>query len=81
MTLLEWLRADPTRTLQDVAHATRLPYSTVHKIKSGRPARYATAKLISEHTGGAVSIAELCEPPPTASPDADSESNSELGAP
>lgn len=80
MTLHEWLNADPKRTLQAVAHACQLPYSTCHKIKSGRPARYHTAKLISEYTSGEVTIAELCEPP-NAAPAEDSEQAAESAPP
>lgn len=56
-----WLAASG-QTLVDLHHATRIGYATLVAAKGGRPMRYATAKALSEATGGAVSIAELCEP-------------------
>lgn len=44
---------------------TGLAQRTIYAIRDGenRP-RYATAKKISEATGGAVTIEDLCEPQP-----------------
>jgi hypothetical protein len=50
------------RSLSWVMRETELAYTTVLRARDGHCA-YASAKKISELTGGEVSIAELCERP------------------
>lgn len=66
MRLREWLDADPARTIDKLKMRAGIAYPTAWKAASGRPVSYAVAKKISEATGGAVSIDELCEPVPRA---------------
>lgn len=48
-------------------HATKIAYATLHRLKRNKQkAKYDNAKAISVETGGAVSIAELCELPASA---------------
>lgn len=65
MRLSEWVTTRGKGELARLTRVTGLSYPTVHGLANGRHrARYATAKLISAATGGAVSIVELCELPP-----------------
>lgn len=59
--LSEWC-ALRGKTLSDVMRESGLAYTTVLRARDGHCA-YATAKRISELTGGEVTIAELCERP------------------
>ncbi len=63
MRLREWLATQPKGTQARLVRETGLGETTVHLASCGRRVgRYETARKISEATGGAVSIAELCEP-------------------
>lgn len=63
MTLDQWLSSRPRGALKQLEFAASVGNVTLHKARRGVPlSRYAVAKRISEATGGAVSIAELCEP-------------------
>lgn len=66
MQLSEWCAIKGRGEMSRLARETRLAYSTVFEAaKNGKPiVEYATAKKISDATGGEVSIAELCEPTP-----------------
>jgi hypothetical protein len=70
MRLREWVENRGRGELVRLMHATRVAYTTLHKLANDQnTARYPTAKKISAATGGAVSIAELCElPPPPPAP-------------
>lgn len=74
MTFAEWLKGKPRGTLAEVSRDIRVLYPTLHAISQGRPTRGRLAKLISEYTGGVVTIEELVCPPPRVAP---SEANSE----
>jgi len=63
MRLDEWIAQRPAGELSRLQRATRLAYTTVFAIAHGQQTpRYATAKRISDATGGEVTIADLCEP-------------------
>lgn len=64
MRLREWVERRGRGELTRLQLQTRVAYATLHKLASdANVATYATAKKISAATGGAVSIAELCELP------------------
>lgn len=63
MRLDQWVAAADPGELSRLARETQLAYTTVFAIAHGQQTpKYATAKRISEATGGEVTIAELCEP-------------------
>lgn len=82
MTFSEWLKTQPVGTLKKLERSTGLGYTTLLEARNGRPMRGASAEKLSaaiRELDGDVSIAELVCPPHA--PDADSDPNSELGAP
>lgn len=63
MTLNDWVAEQGKGSMSLLQRKTGLAYTTVWKAARGiRTVRYATAKLLSQATDGAVSVAELCEP-------------------
>jgi hypothetical protein len=66
MQLHDWITAQPRGAITRLHTRTGIAYATLHKSYRGKRVRYATAVRISTATGGAVSIAELCEPSPIA---------------
>lgn len=64
MRLREWVEKRGHGELTRLQHETEVAYATLHKLAHDKhEAAYKTAKKISAATGGAVSIAELCELP------------------
>lgn len=64
MRLKEWVRRQGTGAISRLQRETGLAYSTIFRAAHDRkPVRFATAKLLSEATNGAVSVEELCECP------------------
>ena len=64
MTLHDWVENQGRGELSRLARETGLAYTTVFGAAQGRRLKsYARAKLLSDATGGAVTIAELCEEP------------------
>jgi hypothetical protein len=64
MRLRTWVKRAGKGEIARIAHVTGASYRTVHELaRDKRKASYATAKLVSAATGGAVSITELCELP------------------
>jgi hypothetical protein len=64
MRLREWVRKRLRGELTRLQLATGVAYTTLHKLAHDEhEATYETAKKVSAATGGAVSIAELCELP------------------
>lgn len=62
MRLFQWVSKQAGKgALTRLQLQSGVAYTTIHKIYKGRPARYETAVKLSACTGGAVSIAELCE--------------------
>jgi len=66
MRLVEWVKSQPRGEISRIMRRAEVGSSTiVRHLRTGRPiVHYDTAQKISEATGGAVSIAELCEPQP-----------------
>jgi hypothetical protein len=62
MQLYQWIESKPIGELTRLHLRTGIAYATIHKIYRGKKARYETAVRISACTGGAVSVAEICEP-------------------
>lgn len=62
MTFAEWLRDKPRGTLRKIELATTVHYVTLHAAKKGRAMQGRTAQLVSDYTGGDVSVAELVCP-------------------
>ncbi len=63
MTLAEYCRRKGRGAKQALSHDSRLAYSTIRKAVRGEPLdSYATAKALSDATGGLVSVLELLEP-------------------
>jgi hypothetical protein len=63
MTLAEYVEREGRGALSRLVERSGLSYPTVMKAAHGEPVGlYATAKAISEATGGEVSIESLCEP-------------------
>lgn len=64
MRLKQWVAQQGRGELTRLQHETKIAYSTLSLLASDHHvARYPTAVAISKATGGAVSIAELCELP------------------
>lgn len=69
MRLKQWVAQQGRGELTRLQHETKIAYSTLSLLASDHHvARYPTAVAISKATGGAVSIAELCELPPPPPP-------------
>jgi DNA-binding XRE family transcriptional regulator len=65
MDLDEYIRSKPYGEHARIAKAADVFYTTITAIRKRRSKpTYATAKRISEATGGAVTIEDLCEPQP-----------------
>ena len=65
MRLREYIDTKGRGEISRIVRVAGVAGTTVHDALNGNPvARYETAKRISDATGGAVSIAELCEPEP-----------------
>jgi hypothetical protein len=63
MTLAEFMAGKPHGTLAELARAARMSYTAVHRALNGKPLKmYEKAKALSDATGGAVTVKELCEP-------------------
>lgn len=63
MQLRDWLEQQPAGVITRLHHDTKLACSTIHKIKRGTMVpSYRVAKILSDATGGEVTIADLCEP-------------------
>lgn len=63
MRLREYVDTRGRGEISRIVRVAEVAGTTVHDALNGHPiARYDTAKRISEATGGAVSIPELCEP-------------------
>ncbi|MCC7542380.1 MAG: hypothetical protein IT379_39545 [Deltaproteobacteria bacterium] len=59
----EWVDSQGHGVMTRIQRDTGVGYTTLMRARRGELiGEYATAKRISEATGGAVSIAELCEP-------------------
>ena len=73
MYLSEYVRKKGSKSLRDidVACAGAVSYNTIWRASQGTPISWAKAKVISEATGGAVSIEELCNPEPVGGSAAD----------
>jgi len=66
MDLFVWIEKNH-KTLAQCAEEWGMHYATLHRIATRRgKATYATALLISEKTGGKVSVKELCQAQPRA---------------
>lgn len=62
MTFAEWVKDQPYGVLKRLERQHGFGYQTLARVKRGELLkRYDIAKHLSEATGGAVSIAELCE--------------------
>jgi hypothetical protein len=65
MDLDSYIRGRPYGEHARIAREADVFYTTLTAIRQRRAVpKYETARRISDATGGAVSIAELCEPPP-----------------
>jgi DNA-binding phage protein len=63
MRFKEWLSTQPHGTMMRICRDTGLGLRTIYAVRDGvNTPRFATAKRISEATGGAVTIEDLCEP-------------------
>jgi len=59
----DWVRTQPTGTLSRLMRETGLGWTTLQRLMRGEVlVEYLKAKLLSEAIGGAVTIADLCEP-------------------
>lgn len=72
MTLQEWVAKKGRGEISRLMRVTGLAYTTVLNIAHGARCKYETGKSISDATGGAVSIAELCDRPAASTPAPDS---------
>lgn len=62
----EWIRTQPHGTMKRLEHEMRVGYTTLQRLRAGeRIRRYDIARRISDATGGAVTITDLCETAPT----------------
>lgn len=62
MTFDEWARLQPRGTMMGLVRAGITSNTTIHRLRrGGRVQSYELARRISDATGGAVSIAALCE--------------------
>ncbi len=65
MHLAEWIDSQPYGEISRLARETGLVFNTIQYLRFGRHIpSYATAKKISDATGGAVTLDELFSPPP-----------------
>lgn len=63
MTFPDWVKTQQHGTLKKMERAGVAGYTTLGRVAHGELlSDYRVAQRISEATGGAVSIAELCEP-------------------
>jgi len=64
MRLSAWVRSRGKGAIWELARLTGVSYPTIHALAHDkRAAKYGTALKISEATGFAVSVSELCELP------------------
>lgn len=69
MRLADWIGEQPRGALSRLQREVGIAWPSMYAIYSGEATpRYETARKISLATGGAVSIPELCEPEPAATP-------------
>jgi DNA-binding transcriptional regulator YdaS (Cro superfamily) len=62
MKLREYVEREGVGTISRLSRVTGISYTTLLAAINGRAAtRYDTAKKISEATGGAVSISDICD--------------------
>ena len=67
MRMPDYIKDKPRGEMARLSRESGLAYGTVLNVCNGELLKtYETAKKLSEATGGVVSIAELCEPGPTA---------------
>lgn len=64
MRLTDWFKKEGKGAASRLSHSTGVAYTTVLKAAKGELKLYDVAKKLSDATGGEVSVAELCEPPP-----------------
>lgn len=63
MTFSEWLTTQPRGALMRVEREVACSHTTLWRIQGGKPVTsYKLARKISDATGGAVSVDELCAP-------------------
>lgn len=63
MRLREYVDGKGRGEIARLARECSMSYATVFRVYHGHPLKlYATARKLSDCTGGAVSVAELCEP-------------------
>lgn len=64
MRLGQWVKQQGVGELTRLRRETGVAYTTIHLLAHDHhPATYAVAVKLSDATGGAVSVAELCELP------------------
>lgn len=62
MRLREWLANQPAGTQTELSHTRKVSYVTLCRAKRGDRVSQRIAEVISEITGGSVSVAELRPP-------------------
>jgi hypothetical protein len=63
MRFSEWVEGQPRGAMKRLERETGVGYNTLARLRRGETLRrYDVAKTLSDATGGAVSVADLCEP-------------------
>lgn len=60
----DWVEKQERGTLKRIERQHGVAYMTLMRASQGKAVSYPIAEKLSAATGGEVSIAELCDPPP-----------------